>query len=71
MYGKDASEGVNVVTLPWTLRNPADHPAGATCHRVAAGNPKSVVQGLGEHRHFIVVIYDLAALLRKIAGKVC
>lgn len=42
MYGRDALEGVNVVTLLWTLRNPADHHAGATCHCVAAGNTKNV-----------------------------
>lgn len=69
MYGRDALEGVNVVTLLWTLRSPSDHHAGAACHCVAAGNTKTVVQGCGAHPHFIVVIYDLAALVRKLAWK--
>lgn len=40
MYGKDVQDGVNVVTLLFSLGNPADHHAGAPCHGVAAGNTK-------------------------------
>lgn len=48
---------------------PPDHHAGATCHCVAAGNAEKVVQECGAHPHFIVVIYDLAALVRKLVWK--